>query len=231
MGPSSEGSGAPGRRALRRRTKAPQRTGAALSEAESAEREAGPSDKHPTVLVGSFFTQVKGPSSEGSGAPGRRALRRRTKAPQRTGAALSEAESAEREAGPFDKHPIVSRRQSLHAGQGSFNWEVRRAPAGGIKFSPKPGGENPRIWRELGRMAKFSPQAPFLFWTVHGPFSLFLRSENQGPPPRLRGGERRKERSLAQLSPQAEAEWAEFLPTTWGVHCQAVTTAKFSYLW
>ena len=30
------------------------------------------------------------------------------------------------------------------------------------------------------------PQAPkslFLFWTVHGPFSLFLRSEKEGPPP------------------------------------------------
>ena len=71
--------------------------------------------------------------------------------------------------------------------------------------------------------APVSPLLLLLFWTVHGPFSRFLLEENLGPPPQPsvavavgRGGRNGAERSPRR---QAGTERAEFLPTTWGVHC------------
>ena len=37
----------------------------------------------------------------------------------------------------------------------------------------------PYFWAKFARTGKFSPRRLFLFWTVHGPFSLFLRPEKE----------------------------------------------------
>ncbi len=59
------------------------------------------------------------------------------------------------------ERPIAERGQT----QPAENWQVLWAPV----------QTNPRILGEFDPCGQIRPRRLFLFWTVHGPFSLFLR--------------------------------------------------------